>query len=68
MTKNMRTINVDGQVVPLDNYIASEDEDAMSYVQMSDYGIDDNISNESEMIQIESNQQKMENIIRQAQF
>jgi hypothetical protein len=55
MTKNMRTINVDGQVVPLDNDIASEDEDAMSYVQMSDYGIDDNISNESEMIQIESN-------------
>jgi len=32
MARNIKTINVDGQVVPLDTDIASEDEDAMSYV------------------------------------
>ena len=55
MAKNMHTINVDGQVVPVDNDVVSEDEDAMSYVQTNDSGFDESIGNESEMIQIESN-------------
>jgi len=42
-------------VVPVDNDVVSEDEDAMSYVQTNDSGIDENIANESEMVQIESN-------------
>lgn len=52
MANHMNTINVDGQVVPIDNSLSNDfDEDAMSYIQTGESGIDEQIADDSTFIQ-----------------
>ena len=67
MANHMNTINVDGQVVPIDNSLSNDfDEDAMSYIQTGESGIDEQIADDSTLIQTASNQEKLQRIMRQS--